>query len=343
MVVTPPERRLLALLRLACAETLASADLQLTLQQCKQALFAKDYELAFGSSALQSVYVARWVPSRALMFRSVFSHQVLPLVSVPDALSVVALGAGSTSELIALASLAFPGQVPVRDIILLDLADWSTVVSTMETWLRKPEKDCGLGYEGSVAFKRIDCLEPDPFQAALSLPASVARWYTICFTIHELFLQSRPKTVAMLFALSEAAQPNDLLIIVESASLSTVEINGKAYQLGLLLDHVLVKSQGWKLLEAQDRCAPSPSSRVDSNQSSVCGTACRPSPRRCIPSRSRTRGSSSASSRGPLDLDNMRNSDMNLLLGSADRGRTRSCGPRAVRVRNRLEPDSNLL
>jgi 25S rRNA (uracil2843-N3)-methyltransferase len=252
MSISQPERRILALLRLALAEILRDANFQTTLQAVKGALYAKDYERAFGTDAYRSVYVARWVPSRALMFRSVFLKQVLPLLAapLPRELSVVALGAGSTSELIALASLT---ELPLNELLLIDSADWSSSVSFVSKWLSKAEKDCGFDFKGAVTFKQFDCLSLEPLQAALDTLRPSTRWYTIFFTIHELFLQSRPATISMLATLCGSAQEGDLLIIVESASLSTIEINDKTYQLGLLLDHVLAKGQGWKLLLSEDR------------------------------------------------------------------------------------------
>lgn len=254
MSTTSGERRLLALCRLANADTIQRPDWQTTLQSVKAALFDRDYNRAFGSHEHRAAYIARWVPARALMFRKLLQDEVLPHAIVPSALSIVALGAGSTSELLALASLAADNHIKLNDILLLDTADWSSSVDHIESWITKPEKECGLSHNGRLLFRQVDCLNLDDLQSVFDATESRTQWFTIFFTIHELLLQSRANTIAMLGLLSSHAHPADLLIIIESASLSTIEANGKTYQLGLLLDHVLTKNGDWQCIKAHDRC-----------------------------------------------------------------------------------------
>jgi 25S rRNA (uracil2843-N3)-methyltransferase len=64
---------------------------------------------------------------------------------------------------------------------------------------------------------------------------------TLLFTISELFLQSRLKTVAMLNHITASTSPSTLLLIVESAALSDIPLGttGKTYSLGTMLDYTL--------------------------------------------------------------------------------------------------------
>jgi len=92
----------------------------------------------------------------------------------------------------------------------------------------------------------------------LNLSSLNLRLVTICFTITELLLQSRPSTLRFLSTLTASAPKNSYLLIIESASLALIPIgtSGRTYPLGQLLDHALCgRGEGeaeWEIVRSQE-------------------------------------------------------------------------------------------
>lgn len=127
-------------------------------------------------------------------------------------------------------------------ITILDSADWSTILESQRTGLLSAFPS--LQNRLNLTFSCADVLNLSPSTLS-SLPLSSTRLTTILFTIHELFLQSRTKTLSFLSTLSTTVPKGSLLLIVESASLSTIPIGtaGREYPLGMLLDTALTQDK----------------------------------------------------------------------------------------------------
>lgn len=249
----------------ACAEifapTLALPENTLTaaIQQVKSALYDRNYALAFSTDVHCKAYCARWIPSRALIYRRLLSR----LEWTPEQVGQtqwILLGGGPGSELLALATLSSP--TATLHTVAVDSADWSACHQayldhfaqeeedndnkTTVRELKTPKLDSTL--------RQVDMLDATAFSQLLAtLPPrphpDAPRFVTLFFTLHELLLASRAKTVAMLRQLTDVCRPRDQLLVVESASLGTVSLGEKKteYSLTWLLEHLLLAAGDWTL------------------------------------------------------------------------------------------------
>ncbi|KAK4047211.1 hypothetical protein OIO90_006274 [Microbotryomycetes sp. JL221] len=258
-----------------------------TMQQLKKHLFDKDYEKAFGTDDLRFAYTTRWVPSRALIYRRIFEENNRVLTkslglsfSEPSGVAndnngentrprkrtkVVQIGGGAGSEVVALSSwfaekLVDEGVTNVDlDITAVDTANWSSVLRAQQqalitTYPQLEQPKPRL----SISLSHADVLNT----TQTMIDWSRTNLVTILFTISELFLQSRTKTLSMLSTLSNEMTSGSLLLIVESASLSLIPVgtSGRSYPLGLLLDGALTLDKGrhqeerakWECLTSED-------------------------------------------------------------------------------------------
>ncbi|KAM7203720.1 Protein of unknown function (DUF3115) domain containing protein [Rhypophila sp. PSN 637] len=150
------------------ASILASDTLSATLQTIKQALFERDFTRAFGDADSLAVYAARWSPTRALGYASIF-HRIYEqehlkgLISpafdnqgqtTTNVLKLLCIGGGA-AEIVAFGSFlghihqsSSPSTKPDEDdstdatepklsgtITLLDSGPWGQVVSQLQTSL----------------------------------------------------------------------------------------------------------------------------------------------------------------------------------------------------------------
>lgn len=272
--ILPAERTLLALLSRLAAPTLSASTFTPTLQAVKAALYAKDYAAAFGDEAYREAYAARWVPSRALIYRRVFQEcgggRVIKRALLGGAAGAEAtttkaimLGGGAGSEVLGLA--AFLGELEGDEwaagrkveIVAVDNADWTSVLARQETALLEGYPSLATSSRLSISFHNADVLTDS------TLPYSSASLITLLFTISELFLQSRAQTLALLSSITTSAKRGTLLLIVESASLAMIPIGkeGNAYPLGMLLDNALAQDKGrepeqrakWEVIEEEEK------------------------------------------------------------------------------------------
>lgn len=234
-------------LLLACAKifqgtlSLSESELSRRIQAVKAALYDRNYALAFSTPENTQAYAARWVPSRALIYRRLFDRLELKFQHK----QMILLGGGPGSELIALSSLATESSEdePLQSIAI-DSADWSACYQMYLAYFSdRPQIQATL--------QRVDIINATAFQRFLQdLPApsgSQSRFFTLFFTLHELLLASRPKTVAMFRQLTDATSLGDQLLVVESASLGTVKLGEREYSLTWLLQHLLVSSGEWAM------------------------------------------------------------------------------------------------
>ncbi|KAL8292188.1 hypothetical protein RQP46_001654 [Phenoliferia psychrophenolica] len=245
--ITKSEMSLLALLSELSAPILADPKWTVHIQALKAALYDKEYEKAFGGDddTFRRVYAARWVPSRAIVYRKVFVEMGLRDLLKAGG-DVVCLGGGAGSEVLALGSLLSTPSVttaPVR-ITTYDSADWSSVLNTQVAALSAAAPTLNLTL--TPLTHDILSLPLPSFPAAPTL-------ITLLFTASELFLQSRPATVALLAHLSQTCPSNTHLLVVESAALALVPVgkDGRTYPMETLLDHALGKT--WEIVDEQDK------------------------------------------------------------------------------------------
>lgn len=239
------------------------------LQDLKTALYNKDYALAFGSLDLpvsndggedqreeeenraelwRQAYVARWVPGRALLYRQLLEEidgaGLSADSTVDETVGILVLGGGSGSESLALASVLSSSTIkptPHVDIHIIDNAPWGTILRNQHTAALAQYTSLDPA-SFSFSFTQADLLSL-PSQASIDFKRT--RLVLLCFTISELFLQSRTATLQLLQYINSSAQSNTTLVVVESASLGEIEVGkaGRKYQLGMFVDHLL--GEGW--------------------------------------------------------------------------------------------------
>ncbi|KAI5295763.1 hypothetical protein KEM52_000301 [Ascosphaera acerosa] len=160
-----------------------------------------------------------------------------------------------------------------HQLTLVDVADWSPVVEQLETVAKSA---FASGGPVTIGFRRADVLglSEQDLSALLRTPGpgiqTDAALVTLMFTLNELFSTSIPKATRFLLHLTEAMQPGDLLLIVDSpGSYSTVSLGAtdakgsdetpkpqKTYPMRYLLDHTLLT-----IAEGRWECVASDPSR----------------------------------------------------------------------------------
>jgi len=240
--------------------------LQPLLQTVKQHLFNRDYAAAFGVKRNLEGYVVRWSPSRALCYTEVFMGMCGEVAEVFDLRKgwegedrsrreVVCIGGGAGAEVVAVAAAV--GRFLRRNgeeeggkserglhVTAIDIADWTPIIDTLRTGLTSSSFISPSTY--SVTFHHHDILStPSPPPTLLPPNTSLI---TLLFTTNELYAQSRGDTTRFLLSLSALTHVGCLLLVLESAgSYSTVEINGKMFPMGMLLDHTLLSGE-WEIV-----------------------------------------------------------------------------------------------
>lgn len=134
----------------------------------------------------------------------------------------------------------------------IDIADWTPIVQTLTSTLTTPSSTSPAfipASQFSVSFHHHDILTPTDTPL---IPPS-ASLITLLFTTNELYTQSRVATTRFLLGLKERTRKGCLLLVLESAgSYSTVQVNGKTFPMGMLLDHTLLSGEGWEKLVEEE-------------------------------------------------------------------------------------------
>ena len=73
-----PDQLILNILSVACSRVFGQADFAATLQAIKQAFYQRDFNAVFGSPHHLPVYIAQYVPMRALAYYDLFTS--LPVI-----------------------------------------------------------------------------------------------------------------------------------------------------------------------------------------------------------------------------------------------------------------------
>jgi 25S rRNA (uracil2843-N3)-methyltransferase len=235
--------------------------LQNILQTIKHHLYNRDYAAAFDAPNLPA-YAARWSPSRALCYTSIFLdlhpalRSVFSLTPVDKEIkrTVVSIGGGAGAELVAMSAavkaLGSKGTDEGRGRLHLKAIDRAAWTEPFESLQKFVETPCF-----SATFQQSCILTSSP---PVEIP-DCTQLITLLFTTNELYTQSRVQTTAFLLSLAPRVQSGCLLLVVESAgSYSTVKIGEKEFPMVLLLEHTLLGGEtggcgeDWERIFADD-------------------------------------------------------------------------------------------
>ncbi|KAJ9122362.1 hypothetical protein QFC22_001784 [Naganishia vaughanmartiniae] len=135
--------------------------------------------------------------------------------------------------------------IPPLDIHFLDIGPYGELINSFqETCLSILP---GISNNATNAiFHQIDILAPECttlFENLLTRSSAQPPIITLLFTMTELFIQSRPRTIAFLRMLSRFAPRGTLFLVVDSAneeaSAVTVGKEGRSWSLGMVMDGIL--------------------------------------------------------------------------------------------------------
>lgn len=247
-----PAQGIVALLTTVLSSTLSSAALQPRLRHIKRCLRQRDFAGVFGDAENHAVYVARYVPTRALCYYDLLSREprladILrpcsgPVVRAAGAAApVFCIGSGPGSELIALAcqaALAHPAPCSLN-VVCQDVADWAPLLQQLSDALAAQwGVQCGPA-GAQVRFCRGDAMDllanPTPELAALVHSAALVM---LMFVVNEL-LVLKGRALALFGALIRLMRPGAHLLVLDSASdLSVVHIGQSDYWVHYVLDGI---------------------------------------------------------------------------------------------------------
>ncbi|EXJ54335.1 hypothetical protein A1O7_09674 [Cladophialophora yegresii CBS 114405] len=273
-------------------------DLRTTIQEVKGHLFQRDFSRAFAKPEYLDAYALRWSASRALGYTSIFLHgdlqQAWSKLGEPDrtapvrtdmvasspslspvarsACRVLCIGGGGGAEVAACAAAArtILPSLATMSVHVVDIADWSTCLQSLENALCTPPQLSAYASESAraankafisadsfdVRFSQHDILGFD--EAELALMLQDVHLCTIMFTLNELFSASIARATAFLLALTESISLGAWLLVVDSpGSYSEVKLGTgtvKEYPMKWLLDHTLldVDNSKWKKAVSDD-------------------------------------------------------------------------------------------
>ncbi|KAL2113802.1 hypothetical protein VUR80DRAFT_2194 [Thermomyces stellatus] len=285
----PTQLRLLDVFARTFAGELSAADRDDILQQIKGDLYNRDFAAAFGREERLATYAARWSPTRALCYASIFNgleeqlsrvskgigekgvdHQPKGEHADRPHLKVVSVGGGA-AELASLATFLGSSQVSAGEIILVDSGPWASVVDRLHHGLTTPPPLPSSASAAATASNK-PFLAPDAMKTyfhqhdILSLDGdSLGRLLgpspvvvTLLFTLNELYTSGGiGRTTGFLLNLGERLAPGSLLLVVDSpGSYAEAEVGSasKRYPMRWLLEHTLLTTAAgtWERLETCD-------------------------------------------------------------------------------------------
>lgn len=271
---------------------LSSDELPTLLRDVKQALYDRNFSVAFGSEDHLEVYAARWSPTRALCYASVLQDIVQQhaddiVVGQNEEeteqeghdqephLRMISIG-GCAAEHVAFASMLHSTSL-VGQLTLIDSGPWSKIANMLQTALTTPpplSKYASAAakasntalvqpHQLSLSFQQLDILEQaeDGSQLAkLVAPEQQPVLVTLFFTLNELYTSGGiGKTTKFLSSLERLLPRRSLLLVVDSPgsySEAAVGKEKKRYPMHWLLDHTLrdpkEEESSWERLESQD-------------------------------------------------------------------------------------------
>ncbi|KAI0024152.1 hypothetical protein F4780DRAFT_775983 [Xylariomycetidae sp. FL0641] len=257
------------------AELGSAAALAGTVQAVKAALYARDFGGAFGAPARLAAYAARWSPSRALGYAQILRALRTPYLRAlqaggPPLLRVLAVGGGA-AELVALGAYlrsAEPEEEEEEEqqqvaATLLDRGPWDDALARLRAALTTPPPLSAYASAGRRAANRAVVAPPSRLdlrfaqQDVLAPETSIADLVsdrpllvTLLFTLNELYTAGGVgRTTGFLRALTAAAPPGSLLLVVDSPgnyAEAAVGREARRYPMAWLLDHTLLGDEDRK-------------------------------------------------------------------------------------------------
>lgn len=268
------QQRILNLFSDSFQAVLSSDSFTQTLQEIKQALFNRDFDLAFGKEEYLEAYAARWSPSRALCYANVFltlKQQLAEVTSTFGKIRMISIG-GCAAEHVGFAS--YLSQTHTKGTLtLVDSAPWANVAATLQSSLTTPPPLSKYASESAKASNAAflpqsqltinaiqqDALAMDKSQWA-ELLGTKPIVLTIMFTLNELYTNGGiKKTTELLKTLAEVLPHNSLLLVVDSPgsySETAIGKEKKRYPMQWLLNHTLEamesETQSWHFVDGKD-------------------------------------------------------------------------------------------
>lgn len=282
-----PEQETLTIFRRTFSHVFTET-LNESLQEIKGHLYNRDYLRAFGSEKYLQAYAARWSPSRALAYRTIFLDTCMDVRRIFNVceesgglpMEIACIGGGAGAEVVGAAAamkdlaqerwkdrvgegsgMSNKGDVsvlPRLQITAIDISPWSTILSSIVATLTTPygiQPPFVPPNTFSASFVQGDILSGETASKITKSTSLI----TLLFTTNELFTQSTVKATAFLSSLGDRVSIGTLLMVVESAGdYSTVKVGEREYPLTWLLDLILVGRQdgestgAWKVLVAED-------------------------------------------------------------------------------------------
>lgn len=257
------------------------------LGQISDALLQGSFETAFGTDEFREGYAIRWSPSRALMYSDVLAQICDEYGSSPwveqllgddtdGPAKVLCLGGGA-AELMALAGVlrysredaagrpsAAPSPIvtPIIDFHLVDAADWSGIISKLDTALTTPPELSKYASAAARAqnasflspqalatkFTKTDVLKltGEDLQSILRPDVTLV---TLLFTLNDLYKTSIARATSLLRKLSALAPKGCLFLVIDAHEATATAVGPKdgqekAYPMSWLLDKALMPNQG---------------------------------------------------------------------------------------------------
>ena len=193
---------------------------------------------------------------------------------------VIMIGAGAGAEIIALGCILGSANDEIPEVSrpkikiqAIDQGSWGELVRKMDEGMKEEWKSLTETGEGGKTKMELEFVQGDllaaysaePNAAPSPLPplnldlfSPELKVVTICCTLTELLLQSRPSTLRFISTLTASAPKDPYLLIIESASLALIPIgtSGRTYPLGQLLDHALCGGGGgeakWEIVNGEE-------------------------------------------------------------------------------------------
>lgn len=268
-----------------------------TLQEIKGALALRDFDTAFAREDHKEAYAIRWSPSYALCYKQLLAwicaevaddaciKKLLDGTGDGLAARVVCFG-GCAAELMAFSGLlrymqpskaagrsleasaevpddidATPAPTPLLHLNLIDMADWSSVLTKLDQGLNTPPTlskyasataraaNAPFLSPGSVkhGFTRADVLSTSTEDLRVMI-GTESPLVTFTFTLNELYATSIPRTNALLAKITEVTPKGSLLLVVDSpGACSEIRVGSsgggeetRKYPMNWMMDHALI-------------------------------------------------------------------------------------------------------
>lgn len=223
-----------------------------SVRRIKDLFIQRDFLAIFTNPKNLFVYLARWVPPRALCYFNLFGQN--PVLKKMHLLNVrwTCLGAGPGSELVALSAIAVLNTHCSRvggtaaaegehcqflDVFLHDIGEFGPGVSQL---VGMTEQRWGFGsHRVRTQFMQGDLLA-EAMAPELEEALATSHVATLLFTVNELFQQDTDATLAALKGLAKRMHSNAILVIADSVSdMSTLKVfGGKEFRIPTVLDNV---------------------------------------------------------------------------------------------------------